>query len=85
MNFLGDDLVETIALRQLGEQAGAALTVLLKPGVMDPVAQTVLAVAHDLGLRLEAVRTFRRYWIDPDIDSATRNLLERKVLSKVWK
>jgi len=36
-------------------------TVLLKPGVMDPVAQSVLNAARDLGIKLTAVQTFRRY------------------------
>ena len=35
---------------------------LLKPGVMDPVAQSVLEAARDLGIRLDSVRTFRRYF-----------------------
>src|SRR5947209_3149393 len=39
------------------------LTVLPKPGVMDPVAESVTAAARDLGLGVQAVRTFRRYQI----------------------
>jgi phosphoribosylformylglycinamidine synthase len=38
------------------------VTVLLKPGVMDPVAQSTLAAAADLGVPLEAVMTLRKYW-----------------------
>ena len=38
------------------------VTVLLKPGVMDPVAQSTLAAAADLGVPLEAVSTIRKYW-----------------------
>ena len=34
----------------------------LKPGVMDPVAQSALAAAADLGVPLEAVATLRKYW-----------------------
>ncbi len=37
--------------------------VLPKPGVMDPVAQSAQAAIADFGLRAEAVRTFRKYWI----------------------
>ena len=74
LNFLGDDLVETIALRPLGEPAGAALTVLLKPGVMDPVSQSILAASHDLGLHIKDVRTFRRYYLSPGAESARAQL-----------
>jgi phosphoribosylformylglycinamidine synthase len=42
----------------------ASATVLLKPGVMDPVAQSVLAAAGDMDLSLTAVQTFRRYFLD---------------------
>ncbi len=37
-------------------------TVLLKPGVMDPVALSVREAARDLGIFVESVRTFRRYY-----------------------
>ncbi|MCS7239344.1 MAG: phosphoribosylformylglycinamidine synthase subunit PurL [Thermoguttaceae bacterium] len=37
--------------------------VLPKPGVMDPVAQSTQAALRDLGLEVEAVRTFRKFWI----------------------
>ena len=42
----------------------ATLTVLLKPGVMDPVALSVADAAHDLGIPVESVRTFRRYFLN---------------------
>lgn len=69
--FLGDDLVESVVLRKLGElspnhQPQHVLTVLLKPGVMDPVSQSVLSAGHDLGLSIKDVRTFRRYYLSPD-------------------
>lgn len=38
--------------------------VLPKPGVMDPVAQSVSAALADYGLRAEAVRTLKKYWIE---------------------
>jgi phosphoribosylformylglycinamidine synthase len=37
--------------------------VLPKPGVMDPVAQSVQTAIADFGLRAEAVRTLKKYWI----------------------
>jgi len=57
-------------MNQLLNAAGQpALTVLLKPGVMDPVSQSVLAVAADLGFDLNAVRTFRRYYLHSGADA----------------
>lgn len=37
--------------------------VLLKPGVMDPVAQSTLQMLKGLGFAADEVRTFRKYWI----------------------
>jgi phosphoribosylformylglycinamidine synthase subunit PurSL len=46
-----------------GELAsGGPATVLLKPGVMDPVAMSVLQTARDLGIPLDSAQTFRRYY-----------------------
>jgi phosphoribosylformylglycinamidine synthase len=58
-----------------------AATVLLKPGVMDPVAESVLAAARDLGIELESVRTFRRYYAARPLDEAARDLLLSRVLA----
>ena len=58
-----------------------SFTVLLKPGVMDPVAESVLDAARDLGISLEAVRTFRRYFGTPETTTADREILFRKVLA----
>src|SRR5215212_7971801 len=59
---LVDPLVESGLVRAGGGSSELAYTVLLKPGVMDPVAQTVLDVCRMLKLPVEAVRTFRRYF-----------------------
>jgi phosphoribosylformylglycinamidine synthase II len=60
-----DPLVERAEVRTLPAPAGSVpasnWTVLLKPGVMDPVAQSVREAAQDLGILLDSVRTFRRY------------------------
>ena len=37
--------------------------VLLKPGVMDPVAQSAQQAIADFGIPVEEVRTFRKYWV----------------------
>lgn len=76
--LLVDEVVERAVIGQVGDPnsysgvngdgAGRCVdaecvTVLLKPGVMDPVAQSVLAAAADLGARPQAVATIRKYWI----------------------
>ena len=79
--ILADPLVEEAEVRPAGARPGQYYTVLLKPGVMDPVALTVLDTAKMLGIRLAAVRTFRRYFGPPEIGSADRDILFRKVLA----
>src|SRR5579859_6980329 len=61
--LLLDPLVETARLTELNKvNNGSELaTVLLKPGVMDPTAQSVLEAARDLDIPVASVRTFRRY------------------------
>jgi phosphoribosylformylglycinamidine synthase len=59
----------------------ALATVLLKPGVMDPVAQSVEDAARDLGMRLDSIRTFRRYYRQTPLEGPTREILFRKVLA----
>ncbi|MCS6866960.1 MAG: AIR synthase-related protein, partial [Gemmataceae bacterium] len=76
-----DPLVETGTFQPLGQQRDHAYTVLLKPGVMDPVAQTVLDTLHMLGIPAVAVRTFRRYYGPPGLASVDRDILFRKVLA----
>jgi phosphoribosylformylglycinamidine synthase len=67
--LLVDPLVETGRLNNLerrdphSNNGNRSLTVLLKPGVMDPVAMSVTETARSLGFGLESVRTFRRYFL----------------------
>jgi phosphoribosylformylglycinamidine synthase len=87
--LLVDPLVDTGRVDRLNAQHNGPLpvTVLLKPGVMDPVAMSVLDAAGDLGIRVESVRTFRRYWCaglggeDDPARRTTREVLFRKVLA----
>jgi phosphoribosylformylglycinamidine synthase len=80
--LLVDSVVESSTLSELGKSNGdSTITVLLKPGVMDPVAESVLLASQDLGQPLEAVRTFRRYFGTPELSPADRDLLFRKVLA----
>ncbi len=64
-----------------GEPLRPVATVLLKPGVMDPVAESVLLAARDLGVKLESVRTFRRYYSPGSVPAAARSILFAKVLA----
>ncbi len=80
--LLVDTVVEESTLNRIDHvSATYSFTVLLKPGVMDPVAESVLDAARDLGTPLLAVRTFRRYFGPENIPSADRDLLFRKVLA----
>jgi phosphoribosylformylglycinamidine synthase len=59
-------------------ECSGAHTVLLRPGVMDPVALSVIQAGRDLEIPLERVMTFRRYyWTGKAFDEA---VMFRKVL-----
>ena len=82
-DLLTDPLVEHSRMDRLNAESREhadwrKLTVLPKPGVMDPAAESVAAVARELGLDVRAVRTFRRYQVT---NTAERDLLARKVLA----
>jgi phosphoribosylformylglycinamidine synthase len=73
--LLADAVVERVVVGPVGDEQlcaapgslnGSAqlVTVLPKPGVMDPVAQSALLAIADAGAVASAVRTFRKYWID---------------------
>jgi phosphoribosylformylglycinamidine synthase len=76
-----DPLVESGNAVPAGSRAGHYYTVLLKPGVMDPAAQTVLDAASMLKLPVTGVRRFRRYYGSPEISSLDRAVLFQKVLA----
>jgi phosphoribosylformylglycinamidine synthase len=80
--LLVDPLAESGQLGELNASVGSdhLATVLLKPGVMDPVALSVIDAAVDLGVRLDSVRSFRRYFGSAPADGA-RAILFRKVLA----
>ena len=48
--------------RGQGEGAATLVQVLRKPGVMDPVAQSVQTAIADFGYKVDAVRTLRKFW-----------------------
>ncbi|MCI0492192.1 MAG: phosphoribosylformylglycinamidine synthase subunit PurL [Planctomycetes bacterium] len=75
-----------------GSQAGDGLaarcvTVLLKPGVMDPVAQSALVAAADLGISATAIRTLRKYWFggasEGEVEAVSNRLLANDAIEQV--
>ena len=76
--LLVDPLVESGRLKSLdaGEvvktNGHAVVTVLLKPGVMDPTAMSVIDASRDLQIPLESARTFRRYYVTAGSDTLNR-------------
>jgi phosphoribosylformylglycinamidine synthase len=91
--LLVDPLVEggvcnPIPLPREGRPRVLDWTVLLKPGVMDPTAESVLEAARGLGIPLRSVRTFRRYSLDrqglpPDEDAALRRVLANDAIEQI--
>ena len=75
-------MAESGKVGELNEHHRADLlaTVLFKPGVMDPTALSVVEAAHDLGVKLDSVRTFRRYFAAAMPEQA-KDVLFRKVLA----
>jgi phosphoribosylformylglycinamidine synthase len=93
--LLADAVVERTVLAPVGDQALARapdgcprlIHVLPKPGVMDPVAQSAIAAIGDLGLRVEAVRTLKKYWIgrlpDDRLDVLCSKVLANDAIEQV--
>jgi phosphoribosylformylglycinamidine synthase len=83
IELLVDPLAEVGKVSVLGghgsENGKQTVSVLLKPGVMDPVALSVVDAAGDLDIDVDSVRTFRRYLLGKD-SPAVRPAL-RKVLA----
>jgi phosphoribosylformylglycinamidine synthase len=80
--LLLDPLAESGQVGTLNSiQSGPLLaTVLLKPGVMDPTALSVVDAARDLDIPLETVRSFRRYFGAEPLPPGSRESL-RKVFA----
>lgn len=56
------------------------LHVMLKPGVMDPVAQSALNAIADFGLQVDAVRTFRKFWLS-ETSAETVSAISSRILA----
>jgi phosphoribosylformylglycinamidine synthase len=69
------------------KSSAQCVTVLFKPGVMDPVAQSVRAAAADLEIECDAVASFRRYWLagasDAEIRVVGQRLLSNDAIEQV--
>ncbi len=67
--------------------APTLLQVLLKPGVMDPVAQSAEEAVADFGFRADAIRTLRKYWIagatDEELRAISGELLANDAIEQV--
>src|SRR5262249_47395712 len=88
--LLVDPLAETSRLMRLDDPEqkrnglAPSMTVLLKPGVMDPVAMSVHDAARGLGLPLETVRTFRRYYLADGVKHpALRRVLANDAIEQI--
>jgi phosphoribosylformylglycinamidine synthase len=89
--LLVDPLVESARVGELNAvnaNGERPVTVLFRPGVMDPAALSVVDAANDLGLPVRSVRTFRRYFgplsaraADAPEVQARKEVLFRKVLA----
>ncbi len=70
--LFADGVVQRTVVAPVGDQVlstppkpGSRLVhVMPKPGVMDPVAQSALEAIADFGIKADAVRTLRKYWLD---------------------
>lgn len=85
-DLLTDPLVEWSRMDRLNAEnrdhaEWRKLTVVPKPGVMDPAAESVVCVTHDLGLKVRSVRTFRRYQVTESGWQRDRDTLASKVLA----
>jgi phosphoribosylformylglycinamidine synthase len=77
-NVAGDLGVQQSAI---SNQQSSIANVLLKPGVMDPVAQSVAAAIRQLGLNVNEVHTFRSYWIEGLGESGQHQQIADRVLA----
>lgn len=57
---------------------------MLKPGVMDPAAQSTLKMLRDLKYEVDEVRTFRKYWVrSTDSTSPVDKAVVQRICQKV--
>ncbi|NDH06331.1 phosphoribosylformylglycinamidine synthase, partial [bacterium] len=85
--LLVDSVVESGAINEIGNistgegtKDPCLATVLLKPGVMDPTALSIIQAGRDLKVPVASVRSFRRYF-GPPITPDEKEVLFRRVLA----
>jgi phosphoribosylformylglycinamidine synthase len=95
--LLADLVIEQPVIRRLHPEspesdepvapATDCVTVLLKPGVMDPVAQSAHAAAADLGIVNDAIATLRRYRLagatSREIEAVSERLLANDAIEQL--
>lgn len=81
--LLTDSVVESATVRPLQESslAPSTLTVMRKPGVMDPVADSAERALRDSGVARPTVRQFRRYAFHEGTSQSLLKLLASKALA----
>ena len=52
-----------------------------KPGVMDPIEQSVLKALSDIGINIDGVKTAQKYLIDGNISPETIRIIATKILA----
>lgn len=92
--LFADGVVERTRIAQVGDTELNAskdqthlVYVLLKPGVMDPVAQSAKSAVDDYGISVAAIRTFRKYWIadvsETQVDQVCSKILANDSIEQV--
>src|SRR4051812_35291006 len=81
--LLADPIVERADLLPAKTQpaGGSRIEIHLKPGVMDPVANSTEMAIRDMGLPIGEVRTGRAFVIDGEIDQAELQRIAGRVLA----
>ncbi len=94
-SLLAEPVVEEYRIAKAGDKALAEppngkpilIHVIPKPGVTDPEAETALREMKSLGHHVDAVRTFRKYWIqqlpDDQLGALTSKLLSNDSIEQV--
>jgi phosphoribosylformylglycinamidine synthase II len=88
-HLLADQVVESAIVAPVGDaslaqppQAGAQLiTVLPKPGVTDPVAQSLMGSLKSFGMTAQACCTLRKYWVSGIDDTSRLQQLGSRLLA----
>lgn len=81
--LLADPVLETASACLVDHQKlnSNDVTILRKPGVMDPTAESALRTIRQLGLNVAQVRTFRRYRLPEDSAREVTALLAEKLFA----